>query len=183
MPLDRFILITGCSGGGKSTLLAELQRRGYAVVPEPGRRIIAAETSAAGPTLPWIDPDAFARRAIDMARTDLVQAERMHGPVFFDRGLIDAHVALKHANGASGYPATLNRSYNSAVFVAPPWPEIFRSDAERRHNFASAESEYHRLSDALGALGYRSVLMPKVSVANRADFVLSTLGFPSIRRT
>ncbi|MGG2475815.1 AAA family ATPase, partial [Rhizobium sp. BR5] len=26
--MDRFIILSGCSGGGKSTLLAELARRG-----------------------------------------------------------------------------------------------------------------------------------------------------------
>ena len=40
---DRFVIISGCSGGGKSTLLAELARRGYRVVEEPGRRIVAEE--------------------------------------------------------------------------------------------------------------------------------------------
>ena len=38
--MDRFVVISGCSGGGKSTLLAESGRRGYAVVEEPGRRIV-----------------------------------------------------------------------------------------------------------------------------------------------
>ena len=38
---SRFVLISRCSGGGKSTLLAELRARGYPVVEEPGRRIIA----------------------------------------------------------------------------------------------------------------------------------------------
>jgi predicted ATPase len=38
--VDRFVVISGCSGGGKSTLLAELARRGHAVVEEPGRRIV-----------------------------------------------------------------------------------------------------------------------------------------------
>jgi predicted ATPase len=37
--MNRFVVISGCSGGGKSTLLAELGRRGHAVVEEPGRRI------------------------------------------------------------------------------------------------------------------------------------------------
>jgi tRNA(Arg) A34 adenosine deaminase TadA len=32
-----FHIITGCSGGGKSTLLSELEKRGYRVFPEPGR--------------------------------------------------------------------------------------------------------------------------------------------------
>jgi hypothetical protein len=35
---EHFVLITGCSGGGKSTLLAELRARGHPVVEEPGRR-------------------------------------------------------------------------------------------------------------------------------------------------
>jgi predicted ATPase len=37
---DRFIVLSGCSGGGKSTLLAALQRRGFAVFEEPGRQIV-----------------------------------------------------------------------------------------------------------------------------------------------
>ena len=41
MDSDRFVVISGCSGGGKSTLLSELGRRGYGTVEEPGRRITA----------------------------------------------------------------------------------------------------------------------------------------------
>ena len=33
-------MISGCSGGGKSTLQEELGQRGYATVEEPGRRIV-----------------------------------------------------------------------------------------------------------------------------------------------
>ena len=32
-----YVVISGCSGRGKSTLLSELVRRGYSVVLEPGR--------------------------------------------------------------------------------------------------------------------------------------------------
>ena len=39
-------VISGCSGGGKSTLLMELARRGHAVVDEPGRRIVQAGARA-----------------------------------------------------------------------------------------------------------------------------------------
>jgi predicted ATPase len=47
----------------KSTLLAELGRRGYAVVEEPGRRIVKNELEGEGSALPWVDETAFARRA------------------------------------------------------------------------------------------------------------------------
>jgi predicted ATPase len=67
--MEQFVVISGCSGGGKSTLLAELGRRGHSIVEEPGRRIIKQELQDGGAALPWIDAAAFARRAIAMART------------------------------------------------------------------------------------------------------------------
>jgi predicted ATPase len=32
METNRFVVISGCSGGGKSTLLIELGRRGYGMI-------------------------------------------------------------------------------------------------------------------------------------------------------
>lgn len=47
-----FVVISGCSGGGKSTLLAELSRRGHTVVEEPGMRIVTEERLGNGRGLP-----------------------------------------------------------------------------------------------------------------------------------
>lgn len=170
------ILITGCSGGGKSTLLAELAARGFATVKEPGRRIVAQEIQGDGAALPWVNPAGFATRAVDMARQDLKQADALSGPVFFDRGLIDAAVALHHASGVP-VETTMGpgRPYAKTVFVAPPWPDIFVQDSERRHDLAEAQAEYNRLVSALRALDYDMVLLPKLSVHARADAVLNHL--------
>ena len=97
--INRFVIISGCSSGGKSTLLDELCRRGYAIVEEPGRRIVRGEMLCKGTALPWVDPTAFARRCIALALADRKQARRQRGWVFFDRGLIDASVALQHLTG------------------------------------------------------------------------------------
>ena len=89
-PMNRFVVISGCSGGGKSTLLSELARRGHAVVEEPGRRDVAEEMRTGGSALPWVDAAAFARRAIEIALADRASAPDAGSWVFFDRGLIDA---------------------------------------------------------------------------------------------
>ena len=72
--LDRFVVISGCSGGGKSTLLEDLGRRGHATVEEPGRRIVREVLGQGGSALPWIDSSAFARRAIAMALDERASA-------------------------------------------------------------------------------------------------------------
>lgn len=173
---DRFIVLSGCSGGGKSTLLEELRKRGHAVVDEPGRRIVQEELAAGGSALPWLDLAAFARRAIALALADRAAMQDQPGLVFFDRGLIDAASALE-ASGGEPVLAALARehSYNGRVFLTPPWPEIYAGDPERRHGFDAALTEYERLARTYQMLGYETVILPKVSVAERADFVLARL--------
>jgi predicted ATPase len=85
MDADRFVVISGCSGGGKSTLLIELDRR------------------------------------------------------------------------------------------TPPWPEIYVTDSERRHGLNAGVAEYRRLLDVYPSLSYEVTILPKVSVHERADFVLHIL--------
>jgi predicted ATPase len=77
--MDRLVIISGCSGGGKSTLPAELRRRGHAVVEEPGRRTVKEELGSGGSALPWADGVAFARRAIVMALADRTSAVAIKG--------------------------------------------------------------------------------------------------------
>jgi predicted ATPase len=171
-----FVLITGCSGGGKSTLLAELRARGHAVVEEPGRRIVREELENGGAALPWVDPAAFARRAIEMALADRQAAHGQSGWVFCDRGLIDAAAALEAVTGEAVLAELDARNrYHSRVFLAPPWPEIYLTDPERRHGFEAGLAEYARLQALLPALGYAVLILPKVPVAARADFVLAAL--------
>jgi predicted ATPase len=174
---DRFITISGCSGGGKSTLLEELRRRGHATVAEPGRRIVRTESDPFSPRLPWNDLAGFAEAAIEMAIDDYERSRHVAGPVFFDRGLIDALIAREHATGRSP-PETLvaRYRYNRLVFFTPPWREIYLGDRERRHDFADAVAEYHRLVRAYPALGYRVCVLPKTGVAERADALLARLG-------
>ncbi|MCA2377844.1 AAA family ATPase [Agrobacterium sp. 22-211-1] len=174
--MDRFIILSGCSGGGKSTLLGELARRGFATVEEPGRRIVIEETRNNGTALPWIDMEAFARRAIAMALEDRQKASP-EGPIFFDRGLIDAASALRHING-DAFIETLRDAhrYNRLVFFTPPWPEIYRGDSERKHDFDAAVEEYERLLRDYDALGYDTVVLPKSGIEERADFILTRIG-------
>jgi predicted ATPase len=173
---ERFVLITGCSGGGKSTLLSELHARGHKVVEEPGRQIVKDQLQTGGRALPWVNALAFTQLAISTALADREMAKSASGWVFFDRGLIDAGSALQHLTGQPVL-GQLNElhPYHRLVFMTPPWPEIYVTDAERRLGFRAGIEEYERLRQELPALGYDVVLLPKVTPSARAEFVLNAL--------
>lgn len=173
--MDRFVIISGCSGGGKSTLLAELKRRGFAVVEEPGRRVIANELSSSGDALPWVNLSLFAERAVEMSLRDRDTAKETSGLVFFDRGLIDAAAAMEHSTGQPILSAHATKRYNQRVFMTPPWLEIYVNDADRRHSLQEAISEYERLVVAFTSLDYVVDVLPKVSVTERADIIVERL--------
>lgn len=125
----------------------------------------------------WIDPAAFARRITALVKADYETACALPSPVFFDRGLIDAAIALDHLTGEGVLADLADRyRYTDTVFLAPPWPELFASDAERRHDFAAAVAEYERLAAAYPTLGYDVIPLPEAGVAERAAFVLDRLG-------
>lgn len=171
---DQFVVLTGCSGGGKSSLLAELGRRGYATYEEPGRQIVKEQLYIGGDALPWRDARQFLEFTISRSIHHLVSAARTDRLSFFDRGIID------QIGGFDPIPAHLAMAaqrlrYRRTVFFAPPWKEIFRNDAERRHSFDDAAAGCAAQRLTYERHGYEIVELPKCDIANRADFIVQHL--------
>ena len=70
--------------------------------------------------------EAFLRRTLSLAIEDFEAARALAGPVFFDRGIIDALSGLQHLTGRAPEDAARLYRYAETVFLAPPWPEIWR---------------------------------------------------------
>jgi len=174
--MNNFVILSGCSGGGKSTLLEALRLRGHCVVDEPGRRIVSQELASGGSALPWGNMKAFAQRAIELSLNDRAQMHRASCWVFFDRGLIDALFALDSCTACSSIEqvAAENR-FHHKVFLTPPWPEIFVTDNERRQHMSESVEEYKRLLYGYPKLGYEAFISPKNTVEERVNFVLREL--------
>jgi predicted ATPase len=168
------VVLSGCSGGGKSSLLDELSRRGYATVPEPGRRIV--DDPDAHADLPWVDLPRFMARSTQMAMADYAAAGS--GVTFFDRSFLDA--ATNYARHGDIPPhladALRDLRYHQTVYLVPPWPEIYVQDQSRRHDFAAAQAEYDALKHCLPLWGYNTVDIPRRPIAERADWLLQQIG-------
>jgi predicted ATPase len=170
-------VISGSSGGGKSTLLEELARRGYPVVPEAGRQLVREQQSIGGVVRPGTELFGHMLLSRSMCLYNQIVESGVDGPVFFDRSIIEP-IAYWRSEGRMAphlEQAVERYRYATDVFIAPPWPEIFRKDKERQHSFDLDQREYARLVEAFEAFGYRLVYLPKTSVTERADFVESHL--------
>ena len=172
------VVISGCSGGGKSTLLAVLARRGFGVFEEPGRQVVKAELAAGGDGVPWGDVGKFIALCVGLAVRQWDEAARTGGVSLFDRGIVDAVANLAHLKlpVPEAFAALLtSHRYERRMFMVPPWPEIYVNDDERRHTFADAAAEHEMLVATYGRLGYEVVIVPKLAPGARADFVLARL--------
>lgn len=175
---ERFHVITGGPGSGKTSLIDALARAGHAHTVEAGRAIIQDQLAIDGPALPWRDPLAFAELMLSWELRSYRMAEAMRGPVFFDRGVTDLLGYLTLIGRPA--PAHIARAaerfrYNRRVFVAPPWPQIYAQDAERKQTLEEAVRTYEALVAAYAACGYELVSLPLVSVEERVRFVLDSI--------
>src|SRR5690242_939578 len=166
-----FVMISGCSGGGKSALLSELERRGHAIVAEPALRVVADERQRDGRALPWIDAVAFGQRVLAMSIADHETAQEL---TFFDRGIVDAGVVITARGGELPADAVAQYRYDR-LFLAPPWPEIYEINDDRRHSLDKALRDYERVRMAHLHARYDPIPLPRDTVAARADFVLTNL--------
>lgn len=172
-------VISGGPGAGKTTLLAALRRAGCVGVAEVSRALIQEQVALGSGLVPWLDLGGFAELAQARMVDQYVAASQHTGTVFFDRGLPDLLAYLEVAGQpvpAATRAAVAAHPYQSPIFLAPPWPDIYVNDAERWQTFAEAETLYQALRRTYQNLGYPVLDLPKASVAERVAFVQTVVG-------
>jgi predicted ATPase len=176
---ERFYVVTGGPGSGKTSLLEALRAHGYACSTEAGRGIIQDQVSIAGQALPWADRSLFAELMLSWEMRSYRMAQEAAGPVFFDRGVPDVLGYFRLIGvpvPGHVWKAAQRFRYNPTVLIAPPWPEIFRQDRERKQDFDEAIRTYDAMVATYTELDYRLVEIPLAPVQDRLNFIVEHLG-------
>ncbi len=177
--IEQFFVLTGGPGSGKSTVIEALGRAGYAHQLEAGRSIIQAQAAIGGRALPWSDRLAYAELMLSWEMRSYEIAQTEMGPVFFDRGVPDVLAYLRVCGVA--IPPHMQRAartfrYNRCVFIAPPWPAIFKQDLERKQDFDEAVRTYEALKATYEDCDYDLIELPRGPVQDRTRFILENAG-------
>ena len=181
MCLERFFIITGGPGSGKTTLIEALEAAGFARTVEAGRAVIQEQLGNGGSALPWRDPAAFAEKMLERDIRSYEAAKAQTGPVFFDRGIADVVGYLR----LSGLPVPVymmkaaekfryHRRFHRAALARD-----LCAGCRAQAGLDEAQRTYDAMVETYTEFGYELVELPRVSVEERVGFVVSIIrSFP-----
>lgn len=175
---NNFYVITGGPGVGKTTLLDELKRRNHQIVPEIARELIKEQQTKKGNALPWRNKNLYKEVMFERSISSYREIDNKNNKgklIFFDRGFLDSIcyaelIQSKISERMKSYAE--NWRYNKSVFMLPPWNEIYQTDKERKQDWKEAVLTYEKMCETYKNYDYRIVEVPKISVDERADYIL-----------
>ncbi len=172
--MPRYV-ITGGLGTGKTSVISVLKRT-METMPEPARELIAEDGIAPGERTLDRRPELFIERLVTRSVENYQSAPEAAVTVF-DRGLPDC-IAYAASYGIDPQPAIRVAAayrYETPVFVAPPWREIYETDDLRQATYRQAQAFYSEVISAYERFGYHMIELPRTSVEERATFITAHL--------
>lgn len=172
------IVITGGPGSGKTSLINFLEKKGYNCLPEVSRAVIKKAQAEGIDQLFLEDPILFSEHLLNGR---LQQFEELKTTdenfVFYDRGLPDvtAYMDYLGTNYPSYFSKTCLKNRYDAIFLLPPWEDIYIQDNERYESFDQAEKIFEYLHQGYLNYGYEVYHVPVGSIEYRCDFILKKL--------
>jgi len=172
----RRIVLTGAPGTGKTSIIEGLQNRGFHIIPEPARTVIDLYKKYSPELLPHISKENRERfQALIQNETIKNFDENTHG--IFDRSILDEIGYRTRYIIEISYElkeAAKTKRYDK-VFIFPIWEEIFKNDDVRSETLEEAAIIGEYLHKAYTDWGYTPIIVPKMSVIDRINFILKEI--------
>ena len=171
-------MLIGGPGTGKSSVLDELERRGFICMSEISREITLEARKKGIEQLFLKEPILFSKLLMEGREKQYIDAITHKSDfVFFDRGIPDIHAYMDFTK--KDYPdffkaKSLKFKYDH-VFLFKPWKKIFTSDNERYESFEESIIIDIYLQKSYRELNYMIMEVPFDTIEKRTDFILNQL--------
>ena len=178
MMKNKKIVLTGAPGTGKSTIIDELEKRGYTCMHEISRDVTIEAQKNGTEQLFLTEPLLFSDMLLKGRLEQYKKADDKGGEwVFFDRGIPDVFGYLNYIGMEypDRYIQVSRVNKYDFIFLMPPWEDIYIQDNERYESFEQALAIHNHLMRAYKSLNYNVIQVPIGPVAKRTDYILNAI--------
>lgn len=176
----RKYVVTGGPSVGKTTIINELSKLGYAHVPEVPRIIIKEQKSIDGPILPWKDLNLFQKEVMkfqlqyEEAYEEIFEGEK---EIFLDRGVHDSlgyYMAQNMQPDIWVREIANVRRYDKVFFLEQL--DLYQNDLERIETPTAAKIVHECVRKVYSEI-YKNdfVEVPIANIDDRLKIILSNL--------
>ncbi|TKS56085.1 AAA family ATPase [Mesohalobacter halotolerans] len=172
------ILFMGAPSTGKTSLINALKGKGFVCYEEISRQVTQEARDEGIEHLFLEQPLLFSEKLLEGRIRQFLSANSVEqSPVFIDRGLPDITAYLDMIK--KPYPERFNNANQEyrydIVFWFPFWEDIYTADEERYENLNLAKTIEKYLLKSYKMYNYDLIEMPKSSLEERLNFLLSYL--------
>jgi predicted ATPase len=174
---NKYFILTGAMGAGKTTILNSLREKGFVCIDEAARQIINEQRSFNGEGVWDKNPHLFVQLMLSRAIYQYEINSNSKDVIIFDRGIPDliGHAELSKMNKEVFVNASKLYKYNENVFMFNGWKEIYSTDEERKMDYDSANRFGKNVSCIYKELGYNITDVPFDSVEKRVEYIISSI--------
>lgn len=170
----KWYVVTGGPSSGKTTTLAELERRGYTVFPEAARVFIDQEMAKSRRLEEIRKDEAEFQRIVLKMKIENEKVISTDKIIFFDRGIPDSIAYFKNLglDVKELMEFCEKKEYKKIFFQEQV---LFEKDYSRTETEETANKISRLLKESYEKLGYDVFVIPAVSVEKRVEIILSEI--------
>ena len=172
------IVITGGPGSGKTTLIQQLEERGFNCLHEISREVTLRAQEEGIDQLFLEDPLLFSQKLLEGRLEQFNEAVNHDSELlFYDRGLPDVTAYMDYLGTTypESFDITCKENLYDAIFLLPPWESIYIRDNERYESYEEAEKICTYLLNGYQKYGYAVNIVPIGTVEERIDHIIESL--------
>ncbi|NJN36399.1 MAG: AAA family ATPase [Nitrospiraceae bacterium] len=124
-----------------------------------------------------LNAEAFNTLMLARAIHNYQEKQSLSNSIIFDRAIPDmiAYANLFQSDTTAYVNASKEFRYNPMVFYFAAWQEIYTNDEERKIGFEGAQAFGIDVKSIYESLGYRILEVPRLSIVERAKFILERI--------
>lgn len=171
-------VISGGPSTGKTATIQDIKERGYKVLPEAARIVSLTDKRFIGKTIKEINANQlsqFQKAIFDFQKEEL---SKLNGekPIFLDRGLGDTltYYRVNNLKIPEDELEYAKKVRYTRIFILD-FLDFYKKDELRTESKEEQEKIQKEIIKMYKELGYKSIIVPFMSIKERTDFILKKI--------